>query len=216
LQPKKEECLLKSSTSERGIVMALRRNGGYLRSTNHDVPIYFSYKDVITPLHLDEGGADYTFTEGCVVKFRVVYERADGSAVRPGENSAGNFSFDGIRLSARQVEECASNETPLKFHDTLQKTVKGTIISLPSFASYVSGQNLPLKDLDIRGSYGTPGRIRLHQQIEASCYNDTNYIIYLFNKKTLLPNVGNQTNSKKSNNPPPRCPRHIDYKCIHH
>lgn len=172
LAAEKEECLLKSSTSERGIVMALRRNGGYLRSTNHDVPIYFSYKDVITPLHLDEGGADYTFTEGCVVKFRVVYERADGSAVRPGENSASNFSFDGIRLSARQVEECASNETPLKFYDTLQKTVKGTIISLPSFSSNVSGQNLPLKDLDIRGSYGTPGRIRLHQHIEASCCND--------------------------------------------
>jgi len=182
----KEEMLLKSSTREKGVVMALRRNGGYLRSTNHDVPIYFSYEHVILPPNdSEECDNDYTLREGSFVNFLVVYENVslDDDFATIGANSALNegksadWSTVPIRLSARQVEEIVpvigkediKSDKLLTFYETIQYRVQGTVVSLPSFAPHVSVQNLPLNDMDLRGSYGVPGKIRLHQNIRTDC-----------------------------------------------
>jgi cold shock CspA family protein len=197
LRQEREERLLLGATKEHGVVLSLHSNGGYIRSTRHDLPIPFSYNAVELSTTEEEGpdvdadAADdddknTTLHKGQLVEFLVVYDdmglAASSTSIRDKKAKDGDEvplplrRLEKVKLSARQVtfsrggqdketENAGQDTSPLRY-TTIAHDVTGIIVTPPSFSSNVSWQTSPVSDLDLRGSYGTPGVLRLHTPLE--------------------------------------------------
>ena len=165
----REARLIAGATKEKGVVLSLQNNGGYLRSTRHDLPIFFRNNHV-------EGEDGKNLQKGDIVEFLVVYD--DMGSASTDDTEEVSRSLQKVKLLARQIRRLSDDldaaplaqETLAKAkmlcYSTLAKRVKGIVVTLPAFFPNVNFQALPVSDLDLRGSFGKPGVIKLYEPLD--------------------------------------------------
>jgi len=141
LEKEREKTLLESATREKGIVISLKDNFGFLRSNKRREEVYFHYSHVILPETVT-GEDEERLAEGQNMEFLVVTEKDERRK----------------KCSARQVKFL--EEGSVVFEQVLAHGVTGMISKCPSPASVnVGGRNRHANNS------GTAGKVLLDSPI---------------------------------------------------
>ena len=108
----RERQQLASATTELGVIVTLKHEFGFIKSTKRRDHVYFHYSHLIVPDHVD-GEDDFVLQEGQEVKFLVLEETEDRRK----------------KSTARQVE--CIEQGSVVFETLVQQGVTGTIVTMP-------------------------------------------------------------------------------------
>ena len=158
LEAEKEKNLLETATLERGVVVTLKNEFGFLRSNKQREEIYFHFSHIELPDANDEAEeGEFTLGEGQDMEFLVVDEN------RIGKESGGRGKG---RISARQIKFLPKGT--VKFQYVLARGVTGKVIEKPHPPMHSSGgrgRHGSTKSLPSM-SDGLPGKVLLANPIK--------------------------------------------------
>jgi len=142
LREEREKKMLAEATLERGVVISLNSDGGFLRSSSRREPVYFQYSNVELPSKDDDNAEsnEHSLAEGQDMEFLVCKEEPNG------RNKNNRFLAMKIKFLPKDS---------VQFHENIATGVVGVVSVLP-----VPSRNRQAhQKMLMRG--GTLGKVRL-------------------------------------------------------
>lgn len=179
LEEQREQQMLEKASKERGVVVALKDNFGFLKSNQRKEEVYFHYSHVVLPEDQTDGNDDYTLAEGQDMEFLVVTEPDDGNATNTAAGGAASSGGERRKkYSARKVQFLEKGT--VVFHQLLAQGVTGIVSKTPTPSVQLTSSR------NRRSTNGQSGLLRLDSSLQFRPVEDESKQVQL-TEVVLLP-----------------------------